>query len=429
MRILWLTNFIIPEVADEIKIQNDFVNEGWISQMFKQLCLKDDIEMNIICCNAPFESNGQSSSYKWFTSPQKTCRDYQIISFSIILQTCKPDVIHIWGSEFPHTLNMLKAANQLNYLPRVIISIQGIIHIIAYHYLDQIPHKVLQNKTFHDILRHNSLYNQKKVFELRGIDEKESLRMCHHVIGRTLWDYYCVKRINPTINYHFCNETLRKPFYDGCWDYKRCQKHSIFVSQATYPIKGFHILLKALPNLINRYPDLHVYVAGANITKDDNGYRAWFLRSGYGKYIHDIIKKHELKNHISFIGKLDVNQMKAQYLRANVSVSPSIIENSSNSVGEAMILGCPVVCSDVGGIRSIIKDRKEGLTYPYNEYYILECCIDWVFSHPHEASEMGTNARNRALRDHDSKNNLKQLLSIYNSISTQENNIYEKKDS
>lgn len=416
MIILWLTNFIIPEVADEIGIQSKFVNEGWLSQMFHQLSQREDIEMNIVCCNAPFTANGSCSKFNWYTSPQRISEKCQENLFTTILQECRPDVVHIWGSEFSHSHVMLLAADRMNLLPKVIISIQGIIHIIAHHYLSHIPHKVLCHKTIHDIVRHHSLINQKKVFKTRGLIEKESLKLCHHVIGRTTWDYYCVKRINPNVHYHSCNETLRNPFYDGCWDYNKCKKHSIFVSQASYPIKGFHFLLKALPHLIKRYPDLHVFVAGADITKSNKGHWAFFLRSGYGKYIHDIIMENGIEKYISFLGPLNAEQMKEQYLRANVFVSPSVIENSPNSVCEAMILGCPVISSDVGGVRSLLDDKKEGLTYPYDEFYMLEYCIDWVFSHPREATEMGLKARERAKITHAPQLNLTQLLSIYHSI-------------
>ena len=68
------------------------------------------------------------------------------------------------------------------------------------------------------------------------------------------------------IQYHKCNETLRECFYTGSWGYQQCEPYSIFVSQATYPIKGFHFLLEALPSILNVYPQTHVYVSGVDIT-------------------------------------------------------------------------------------------------------------------------------------------------------------------
>lgn len=71
--------------------------------------------------------------------------------------------------------------------------------------------------------------------------------------------------INSNIHYFFNNETLRKEFYqDEFWNYYNCEKHSIFISQATAPYKGFHVLLEAAGLVKRRYPDLKVYVA-ANV--------------------------------------------------------------------------------------------------------------------------------------------------------------------
>ena len=60
------------------------------------------------------------------------------------------------------------------------------------------------------------------------------------MIGRTDWDEACTKEINPKVQYHFCNESLRDSFYSGSWEYQNCEKHSIFMSQAATPIKGLH---------------------------------------------------------------------------------------------------------------------------------------------------------------------------------------------
>ena len=65
-------------------------------------------------------------------------------------------------------------------------------------------------------------------------------------MGRTTWDQACTYLINPKVKYHFCNETLRSEFYKDRWKVENCNKHTIFISQASYPIKGFHKFLEAL---------------------------------------------------------------------------------------------------------------------------------------------------------------------------------------
>ena len=61
----------------------------------------------------------------------------------------------------------------------------------------------------------------------------------------------------------------------------------------------------------------------------------------------DLIDKYDLFENIVFCGSLDENSMRDQYLRSHVFISASTIENSPNSVGEAMLLGVPVVTNVV----------------------------------------------------------------------------------
>ncbi len=53
-----------------------------------------------------------------------------------------------------------------------------------------------------------------------------------------------------------------------------------FVSQASYPIKGVHMLFEALPLILHHYPDTKVYVAGY-----DSTVAPWWRIGSYGKYL------------------------------------------------------------------------------------------------------------------------------------------------
>ena len=419
MKVLWLTNCVIPAVSKAMGQKSHFVNEGWISMVLDQLVSDPHIEMTIVCDQHSSMNNGSVQLFNWYTISGDYTENKKRTIFEAILRNTQPDIIHIWGSEYPHTLTMLQAAYSLGIKNRVVISLQGIIYAIANHYQSYLPAKAMSCLTFHDIIRRYGLVQQEESFRFRGEYEKAAFKMAEHVIGRTDWDKYCVTRINNNLIYHKCNETLRNVFYTGEWNYEECVRHSIFISQASYPIKGFHILLEALPKLRERYPDISVFVAGPDIVSD-NTFMGRLKRSGYGKYLRGIINKYNLWNSLHFLGPLNAEEMKKMYLKSNVFVSSSSIENSPNSVGEAMILGCPIVSSNVGGVSSIMKPGIDGLTYPADDYYMLEKEITWFFDNPSESIVMGKNARAHAKLTHDAETNRQRIVEIYSLISCEQ---------
>ena len=246
----------------------------------------------------------------------------------------------------------------------------------------------------------------------RGCYEKETLSTIKHVIGRTFWDRACAESLNSEIAYHFNNETLRETFYTSEWNYEECKRHSIFVTQSHYPIKGFHYLLEAVAILKEKYDDISVYVSGHN-----NALKTGILATAYGKYLQSLIKKYDLSSHIHYVGLLNAEEMKKQYLETEVFVSPSVIENSPNSVGEAMLLGMPVVSSNVGGVSDMLTHNQEGYLYQADAPYLLAYYISSFFDNQEKEKEYGENARKHALKTHDKKENMKTLLEIYESIS------------
>lgn len=196
------------------------------------------------------------------------------------------------------------------------------------------------------------------------------------------------------------------------WNYEACEKHSVFIPQSYYPLKGFHNLIKAFAKLAERYPDIHIYTTG------NGGNHGGFFanlkhQTYYQKYLIKLINKYSLQKKIVFLGDLSAEQMRDRLLKSNVFVLSSSLENSPNSLGEAMILGVPCICSDVGGVRSLIKDRQEGFLYPFDKPQMVEKYIVNVFSDIDTANLISKNAIKRAEITHSTKINANALNDIY----------------
>ncbi|MDR0963804.1 MAG: glycosyltransferase family 4 protein, partial [Clostridium sp.] len=136
----------------------------------------------------------------------------------------------------------------------------------------------------------------------------------------------------------------------------------IFMSQGDYPLKGLHYALLALPMIRERYPEAHLVIAGNNITRYAT-LKERIKQSKYAKYLRKLIHDGQIEEHVQFLGELGPQRMVEEYQKAGVFLCASTLENSPNSLGEAMILGTPCVAADVGGIPSIFWDGKDGILY------------------------------------------------------------------
>ena len=136
----------------------------------------------------------------------------------------------------------------------------------------------------------------------------------------------------------------------------------------------------------------------------------------YTVYLTDLAKKLGVLDRIQYIGSLSEEEMCKQFLKSNVFVSASAIENSPNSVGEAMLLGVPTIASYVGGTKDLLTEGIDGYLYQYDAPYMLAGYIDSIFSDDCLANKFSVNARAHAMETHSREKNYQQLMNIYKSI-------------
>lgn len=397
MNVLWITNIVFPEAEQLLTGIGDLkASGGWMLGAADAL-LENEVGVELSVASVSTRVNKltklQGKKITYYLLPygkgnQKKNNDY-IPYWKQISEELKPDVVHIHGTEYSHGLAYVDACGADN----VVVSIQGLTSAYYYYYYGLTKCQILKNITLRDFLKGTIIKGQKD-FKKRSEYEIELLKKVHHIIGRTSWDRAHTWAINPKAEYHYCGEILRKEFYDGSlWNYYGCEKHTIFASQAYYPIKGLHQLLRAMPLIMHHYPDTRIRVAGGNIVS--HGSLLSRLRySGYGKIISSLIKRYHLEDKVEFTGSLNAEGMKSEYLKSNVFICPSTIENSPNSLGEAQILGVPVVASYVGGIPDMMKGDEDHL-YRFEEVEMLAKKICMVFEEEPNTEKMRQIAMSR----------------------------------
>ncbi len=417
MRVLWICNFIPPILAQSLyrKAGN---KEGWVTGMMSALLKEDEVTFGVafpVGKDEKVSGKADGISYYGFHEDGLKAENYVAsleAELGYICEAFSPDVIHTFGTEFPHTLALLK---QKEWCKRTLVHLQGLMVPCGEVYEAGLPKDVVERATFRDLLKRDAIWQQKEKFLQRGKNETAALKLAMHVAGRTEFDRTYVEKVNPSATYYMLNETLRPTFYGPVWERDKITPHRIFASQGNYPLKGIHFMIEAMAEIRKKYEDAHLFVAGDKIT----GYETLKEKlkiSSYGKYLRELIAKYHLEDAITFLGSINGKRMLLEFQQSEVFALTSVLENSPNSLGEAMILGMPCVATNVGGVPSLAEDGKEVLLCQKEDAKDLAEKIIKVFDDPGSADAMGQQARSRAQRIHDPKANYKMLHWIYESI-------------
>ena len=123
--------------------------------------------------------------------------------------------------------------------------------------------------------------------------------------------------------------------------------------------KGAEYLLEALEYLLPEVPNLHVLFAGE--------YQNVLGEEAYFRRLQPLIERY--RDHVTFLGVLNPQQMADFYAACDLLVLPSI--NSTESFGlvqvEAMLCGTPVVASNLPGVRQPVRMTGMGEIVPIRD--------------------------------------------------------------
>jgi len=111
-------------------------------------------------------------------------------------------------------------------------------------------------------------------------------------------------------------------------------------------LKGFHLLIDALPKIRETYPDAMVAIVG--------GQARW--AADYLPAITERIKAHQLEDHVCIAGVCAQEELRYWYSAADVLSILSSREGSPNVLMESLACGLPAVATSVGGIPQVLAD-------------------------------------------------------------------------
>jgi len=186
------------------------------------------------------------------------------------------------------------------------------------------------------------------------------------------------------------------PLLDG---YPRPGRTVLFLGRYDEPRKGMAVLLRALPKVVERFPDVEILVVGRG---DEDELRE---RAG------------ALARHLRCLGQVDDAEKASAMRSADVYCAPHTGGESFGIVlVEAMAAGTAVVASDLDAFRRVLVDGQAGLLFPVDDDAALADGLITMLSDDALRERYVTAAR-EAVQRYDWSVVSRQIMRVYETVS------------
>jgi glycosyltransferase involved in cell wall biosynthesis len=416
MKVLWFSN---TPASGENYLGDKVIRGGWLKSLDKEL--KHHLDLHVAFNYPKFSNDFEFEQVHYYPICFKNWRfallksilsipqneNERLKIYLDVINKVKPDLIHIHGSESTY-INIQHLTN----VP-IVLSIQGNNNGYVRKYtsslslkeLSFIPYNLKKGLKWNLMLKslkkeYYSILKNTKI-------ERSNFFNIKNIIGRTDWDRRLSNVLAPKSVYFHNDEILRDIFYKSVWvppAFSIGDKLIIHTTGGVNTYKGIFTICEAVNelNLLNVNFEWNIF----GVNPDD--------------LIIELLKR-KLKNlfpkkNIYFQGNASEIELSNSLLRSHIFVQSSHIENSPNSLCEAMILGMPCIATFAGGTSSLLTDKNDGILIQDGDPFSMAGAILELRNNYDLAIKYGKSSRNRALLRHDKSKIVNDLLNIYSGI-------------
>ncbi len=209
------------------------------------------------------------------------------------------------------------------------------------------------------------------------------------------WSHEKIKLLPEGVRLDLCKPNPnagKQRFSIGEFHIEPQDKLITYVARNLEPYRGFHVVMRALPEILRTRPDAKVVMLGG----DDVSYGARLANKTWKTYFTDQLKGQYDESRVLMPGQIDYDTYVKLLQRSDVHIYLTYPFVASWSLREALACGCAVVGADVEPVMEFITDGKNGLLTPtLDPKRLAERVLD-LLEHPRLSARIRKGARRYA---------------------------------
>jgi glycosyltransferase involved in cell wall biosynthesis len=133
-------------------------------------------------------------------------------------------------------------------------------------------------------------------------------------------------------------------------------------------------------------------------------------------YLNQLIENYGLQANVSWLGTKTPAEVATELSRCTLFVLPTLMDNSPNCLAEAMAVGVPSIATKVGGIPSMVDDKRDGMLYEKHDIEGLVNVVKLLLTDRCLLNKISVNARKRAFERNFPAEVSKKYITVYKSL-------------
>lgn len=172
-------------------------------------------------------------------------------------------------------------------------------------------------------------------------------------------------------------------------------------------VKGQQYLIEAFSIFSSTYTNAHLTIIGEGSLE---------------KQLKNVAKRLGVSEKVDFLGKMPHQKIPEIMADHDIYVQPSIVnerneeENSPISVLEALSIGLPVIASNIGGLKEIIKNGENGFLVPQKSVNDIVLSLTQLLEQPETLARIKQYARFYVQRNYSSEFQCKSMIGLYEEV-------------